>query len=383
MKILFASDSFKGSLTSMQISNLLKQATSEIFPNAQTVSMSVADGGEGTMDSLVNSLGGTWKTVDVLGPLQENIKARYGILPEGKAIIEMAEASGLPLVPSDKRNPQKTTSYGTGMLIRDALESGITDITIAIGGSATNDGGMGAMQALGIKFLDENNNELTGCGENLSKVKNIDLDNLHHAVAKTNFTVMCDVTNPLLGNQGATYTFGHQKGADDTMLAELEYGMSIYANKIKSIIGKDISGKEGSGAAGGLGFALMAFLGAKLQSGIDVVLDLLDFDKKLKDVDLVITGEGRMDNQSAFGKVPSGIGKRCKKMGVPAVAIVGGLLSGYESIYNCGIESVTTTINGAMTIDEALANSEDLYLDAARRLLRMIRCGKYIFKENI
>lgn len=383
MKILFASDSFKGSLTSMQISNLLKQATSEIFPNAQTVSMSVADGGEGTMDSLVNSLGGTWKTVDVLGPLQENIKARYGILPEGKAIIEMAEASGLPLVPSDKRNPQKTTSYGTGMLIRDALESGITDITIAIGGSATNDGGMGAMQALGIKFLDENNNELTGCGENLSKVKNIDLDNLHHAVAKTNFTVMCDVTNPLLGNQGATYTFGHQKGADDTMLAELEYGMSIYANKIKSIIGKDISGKEGSGAAGGLGFALMAFLGAKLQSGIDVVLDLLDFDKKLKDVDLVITGEGRMDNQSAFGKVPSGIGKRCKKMGVPAVAIVGGLLSGYESIYNCGIESVITTINGAMTIDEALANSEDLYLDAARRLLRMIRCGKYIFKENI
>ena len=383
MKILFASDSFKGSLTSMQISNLLKQATSEIFPNAQTVSMSVADGGEGTMDSLVNSLGGTWKTVDVLGPLQENIKARYGILPEGKAIIEMAEASGLPLVPSDKRNPQKTTSYGTGMLIRDALESGITDITIAIGGSATNDGGMGAMQALGIKFLDENNNELTGCGENLSKVKNIDLDNLHHAVAKTNFTVMCDVTNPLLGNQGATYTFGHQKGADDTMLAELEYGMSIYANKIKSIIGKDISGKEGSGAAGGLGFALMAFLGAKLQSGIDVVLDLLDFDKKLKDVDLVITGEGRMDNQSAFGKVPSGIGKRCKKMGVPAVAIVGGLLSGYESIYSCGIESVITTINGAMTIDEALANSEDLYLDAARRLLRMIRCGKYIFKENI
>ena len=383
MKILFASDSFKGSLTSMQISNLLKQATSEIFPNAQTVSMSVADGGEGTMDSLVNSLGGTWKTVDVLGPLQENIKARYGILPEGKAIIEMAEASGLPLVPSDKRNPQKTTSYGTGMLIHDALENGITDITIAIGGSATNDGGMGAMQALGIKFLDENNNKLTGCGENLSKVKNIDLDNLHHAVAKTNFTVMCDVTNPLLGNQGATYTFGHQKGADDTMLAELEYGMSIYANKIKSIIGKDISGKEGSGAAGGLGFALMAFLGAKLQSGIDVVLDLLDFDKKLKDVDLVITGEGRMDNQSAFGKVPSGIGKRCKKMGVPAVAIVGGLLSGYESIYNCGIESVTTTINGAMTIDEALANSEDLYLDAARRLLRMIRCGKYIFKENI
>lgn len=383
MKILFASDSFKGSLTSMQISNLLKQATSEIFPNAQTVSMSVADGGEGTMDSLVNSLGGTWKTVDVLGPLQENIKARYGILPEGKAIIEMAEASGLPLVPSDKRNPQKTTSYGTGMLIRDALESGITDITIAIGGSATNDGGMGAMQALGIKFLDENNNELTGCGENLSKVKNIDLDNLHHALAKTNFTVMCDVTNPLLGNQGATYTFGRQKGADDTMLAELEYGMSIYANKIKSIIGKDISGKEGSGAAGGLGFALMAFLDAKLQSGIDVVLDLLDFDKKLKDVDLVITGEGRMDNQSAFGKVPSGIGKRCKKMGVPAVAIVGGLLSGYESIYSCGIESVITTINGAMTIDEALANSEDLYLDAARRLLRMIRCGKYIFKENI
>lgn len=378
MKILFASDSFKGSLTSEEIGQLLTQAVSEIFPHAETHTLCVADGGEGTMEAVVQALGGTWKTVPVRGPLGNPVQARYGLLPGHKAIIEMAAASGLPLVPADQRNAAKTSSIGTGMLIRDALDAGIRDITIAIGGSATNDGGMGAMQALGVSFLDKNGQEVWGCGENLAFVDHIDVSGLHPAAAQTRFTVMCDVTNPLLGEYGATYTFGRQKGADDAMLAQLEQGMTQYAAAVQTALSCDNAALPGAGAAGGLGFALMTFLHAQAQPGIEAVLDLLGFDHALDGVDLVITGEGRMDWQSAFGKVPSGVGKRCKKAGVPAVAIVGGLLDGYEAIYDCGIQSVVTTINGAMSIEDAMENSRALYLDAARRLLRMVRCGMSI-----
>lgn len=378
MKILFASDSFKGSLTSEEIGQLLTQAVSEIFPHAETHTLCVADGGEGTMEAVVQALGGTWKTVPVRGPLSNPVQARYGLLPGHKAIIEMAAASGLPLVPADQRNAAKTSSIGTGMLIRDALDAGIRDITIAIGGSATNDGGMGAMQALGVSFLDKNGQEIWGCGENLAFVDHIDISGLHPAAAQTRFTVMCDVTNPLLGAHGATYTFGRQKGADDAMLAQLEQGMTQYAAAVQAALGCDNAAAPGAGAAGGLGFALMTFLHAQAQPGIEAVLDLLDFDRALDGVDLVITGEGRMDWQSAFGKVPSGVGKRCKKAGVPAVAIVGGLLEGYEAIYDCGIQSVVTTINCAMSIEDAMENCRALYLDAARRLLRMVRCGMSI-----
>lgn len=378
MKILFASDSFKGSLTSEQIGHLLTQTAAEIFPQAQTHTLCVADGGEGTMETVVHALDGTWKTVSVLDPLGNPINARYGLLPEQKAIIEMAEASGLPLVPISQRNAAKTSSFGTGMLICDALNAGIRDITIAIGGSATNDGGMGAMQALGISFLDKNEQEISGCGQNLALVSRVDISKLHPAAAQARFTVMCDVTNPLLGTNGATYTFGRQKGADDAMLAQLEQGMTQYAHAVQTSLGCDNSAAPGAGAAGGLGFALMTFLHAHPQPGIEAVLDLLNFDRALDGVDLVITGEGRMDWQSALGKVPSGVAKRCKKAGIPVVAIVGGLLDGYEAIYDCGIDSVITTINGAMSIQDAIANSQSLYLDAARRLMRMIRCGMFI-----
>lgn len=382
MKLLFASDSFKGSLTSEQIGALLTQAASEIFPQAETRTLCVADGGEGTMDAVVHALDGTLVSVPVLGPMGSPVLARYGLLPGQKAIIEMAEASGLPLVPADQRNAAKASSVGTGMLIRHALDAGIRDITIAIGGSATNDGGMGAMQALGVSFLDKDGQEVCGCGAHLAQVDRVDVSKLHPAAAQTRFTVMCDVTNRLLGERGATYTFGRQKGADDAMLAQLEQGMTQYAAAVRAALGCDHADTPGAGAAGGLGFALMTFLHAQAQPGIEAVLDLLDFDRALDGVDLVITGEGRMDWQSAFGKVPSGVGKRCKKAGIPAAAIVGGLLDGYEAIYDCGIESVVTTINGAMPIDQAIANSHALYLDAARRLLRMIRCGMSIHTSS-
>lgn len=375
MKILFASDSFKGSLTSQRTSELLTIATKKVFPKAETISMNVADGGEGTMSAVVETLHGTWKTINVLNPIGKTITAKYGILPDNKAIIEMAEASGLALISKNEQNAAKTTSIGTGMLIKDALDAGIRDITIAIGGSATNDGGMGMLEALGVRFFDDKRNLLHGFGENLLKIADINLENLHPAINETKFTVMCDVVNPLLGEQGATFTFGKQKGANKDTLNYLEQGMTHYAKLVNNILYADFTNVAGSGAAGGLGFALMSFVNAKTQSGIDAVLDLLNFDEKLTDVDLVITGEGRMDWQSVYGKVPSGIGKRCMQAQVPAVAIVGGLLSNYEKIYDCGIESVVTTINNAMTVEEAISNSESLYLDAAIRLLRMIKCG--------
>lgn len=378
MKILFASDSFKGSLTSFEINELLEIAVHDIFPDAETVGIGIADGGEGTMETLVKAMNGKYKHCLVKGPLGDNVKASYGILTENRAIIEMAQASGLTLISENQKNAEETTSFGTGMLICDALNEGIRDITIAIGGSASNDGGIGCMKALGAKFLDEEGNDIQGIGKFLGEIREIDLSDLHPAVNETKFTVMCDVVNPLLGEYGATYTFGSQKGADEEMLKRLEAGMKNYSEVTMKVTGKDFSNIEGAGAAGGLGFAFMAFLNAELMSGIEAILDLIDFDNKLTGVDLVITGEGRMDNQSSFGKVPSGVGKRCKKYRIPVVAIVGGILSGYEKIYDCGIESVITTISGAMDIDKAIKNGKELYLDAARRLLRLIRCGMII-----
>jgi len=279
------------------------------------------------------------------------------------------------MVPAEKRNPLHTTTYGTGELIKDALEQGYRKVAIAIGGSATNDGGMGAMAALGVKFLDASGQALTGYGEDLGKVVQIDLSGLHPAVKETEFTVMCDVTNPLTGPDGATYTFGRQKGGTPEILDKMEADMKNYAALLLALTGIDVDQIAGTGAAGGLGAALKVFLQANMKSGIETVLDLIEFDTLLEDVDLVITGEGRMDWQSAFGKVPSGIGMRCRQKGIPAVAIVGGMGNGAEKIYEFGIGSIIPTINGAMDIEEALARAEELYQGAAARTFRLLRAG--------
>lgn len=381
MKILFASDSFKGSLSSERIGKLLEETAKKVFPQAETESVLVADGGEGTMEAVIREQHGSYRQIPVMDPLGKTITASYGLLPDGTAMIEMAEASGLPLVPISLRDPKETTSYGTGQLIADALDQGIRRIVIGIGGSATNDGGMGAMSALGVRFLDSEGNILAGCGKNLERVERIDLAGLHPGVKEAVFIVMCDVENPLLGQNGAAYTFGEQKGADKDDLELLEKGMSHYAQLIEKEMKCQMAETKGAGAAGGLGFAFLTFLDANLRSGIETVLDMVGFDEKLRDVDLVITGEGRMDWQSSFGKVPSGIGKRCEKAHVPAAAIVGGLLKGYEGIYDTGISTVMTTINGAMELSEAMERSEELYLDAAYRLFRAIACGMSIQKQ--
>lgn len=375
MRFLFASDSFKGTLSSEKIIELLTASADNIFPGCETVGVPIADGGEGTVDAVITVTKGEKRRLTVHGPLMEEAQSSYGVFHGDSAIIEMAAASGLPMVPDDKKNPLNTTTYGTGELIRDALKQGYRKISIAIGGSATNDGGMGAMRALGVRFLDREGKELEGRGSDLEKVADIDIGGLDPAVAEAEFTVMCDVNNPLTGPDGAAYTFGKQKGGTPEILDELEAGMKNYAAVIQQKLGMDVDKIPGAGAAGGLGAALCVFLHANLKSGIETVLDLIDFDGLLEGTDLVVTGEGRIDWQSAFGKVPSGIGQRCRAKGVPAVAVVGGMGTGAEKIYEFGVESILPTINGAMEIGEALERAEELYSGAAERLFRMLRAG--------
>ena len=375
MKLLFASDSFKGTLSSDQTIELLTKAAQEVFGSCETSGVPVADGGEGTTDAVVKARSGEIITVPVHGPLMEMEQGFYGRLSETEAILEMAAASGLPMVPEEKRNPLNTTTYGTGELLKAALDAGYTEIAIAIGGSATNDGGMGFASALGIRFLDQDGNVLEGRGEDLERVAHIDMSGLDPAVQKAHFTVMCDVTNPLCGPDGATYTFGKQKGGTPEILGRLEKGMQNYRDVIIREFGVNPDEIQGSGAAGGLGTALKVFLHAEMKSGIETVLDLIDFDARLEGVDLVVTGEGRTDWQSCFGKVMQGVGDRSAKHQVPVAALCGGLGPDYEKIYAHGISSIMTTVDGPMPLKEALDNATELYYKGAIRMFRFIQTG--------
>lgn len=381
MKLLFASDSFKGTITSTESAAMLEKSAREVFGTAECTSIPVADGGEGTTDAVIAACNGKKISVTVHGPLMESVQAYYGDLGNQSAVMEMAVASGLPMVPPEKRNPLNTTTYGTGELLKDALAKGFTDISIAIGGSATNDGGMGCIRALGVRFLDEAGNELEGKGSDLEKVRTIDTSGLDERVKKVRFTVMCDVTNPLCGKDGATYTFGKQKGATPEIQERLEKGMQNYRDVIIKTFGINPDEIAGSGAAGGLGAALLVFLKAKLKSGIETVLDLTKFDEALQGVDLVVTGEGRTDWQSCFGKVVQGVGDRCKNRGVPAVALVGSMGEGANQIFEHGICSMLPTVTDTITLEEALAKSKEAYYDGAVRLFRFIKTGMEIGRK--
>ena len=375
MKLIFASDSFKGSLTSEKTAELLTKAANEIFGSCNTVSVPVADGGEGTMDAILKNRAGEKIFTYVHDPLMKPVRACYGNLEKGTAIVEMAKASGLVLVPERNRDPLNTTSYGTGELVRAVLDAGFKDVTISIGGSATNDGGMGFARALGIRFLDKAGRELDGRGEDLEKVRHIDMTGLNKNAADTSFTVMCDVKNPLCGPNGATLTYGQQKGGTPEILERLEAGMQNYREVLIHEFGIDPDKSEGTGAAGGLGAALKIFLKVEMKSGIETVLDIIDFDMRLKEADLVITGEGRCDHQSSCGKVVQGIGDRAKKQGVPVIALVGGLGEGYEKLYDHGIESFFTTVDTPMELSTAIEQAERLYYQAAIRMFRTIKTG--------
>lgn len=375
MKVLVAPDSFKGSLTSGQIIELVEAAGKRVLPDCQVLKMPIADGGEGTVDALVEILKGEKRQLAVKNPLLETIYAAYGIVNGDTAVIEMAQASGLPLIEMERRNPLYTSTYGTGELIRGVLEAGFRKIIIGIGGSATNDGGIGAMEALGARFLDGQGRQVKGIGESLGAIETIDLSNLMPELKAADIQVMCDVDNPLTGQRGATFVYGPQKGGTAETLERLEVGMLHYERLIRRDLGIDLSQIEGAGAAGGLGGALMAFLGAKLKSGIETILEVVDFAHILGDVDLVVTGEGRLDRQSAYGKVISGIGKACLKQGVPVVALVGSIGEGAEAIYDCGISGIVPIVNGPMTLAEAMEKAQQLTLEGAERLFRLIKIG--------
>ena len=375
MKLVFASDSFKGTLSSEQTVELLTKAAHEVFGPCETFGVPVADGGEGTTDAVILARKGQKVYEEVHGPLMETVKAYYGRLSDKEAILEMAQASGLPMVPEELRNPLKTTTYGTGELVKAALDAGYTDISIAIGGSATNDGGMGFASALGVRFFDADGNVLEGKGSELEKVAHIDVSGLDERAKSAHFTVMCDVTNPLCGKDGATFTFGKQKGGTPEILEQLEKGMCNYRDVIIKEFGINPDDTPGTGAAGGLGAALKIYLNAEMKSGIETVLDLIDFDSILNGVDLVVTGEGRTDWQSCFGKVMQGVGDRAKKYDIPVTALCGGLGKGYDQIYEHGIDSIMTTVDSPMPLAKALEKAEELYYKGAIRMFRMVRAG--------
>ena len=376
MRFIFASDSFKGSLSSEETAELLHKAAREIFPGCETISISVADGGEGTTAALLRARTGEKIYLDVSDPLMNQTEAYFGRLSETEAIIEMAQASGLTLVPSDQRNPLNTTTYGTGEMLNEALNAGYRDIYLAIGGSATNDGGMGCMRAMGARFYDSSGKELQGSGRDLERVARIDTTGLNPRIRDARFTVMCDVENPLCGKNGATYTFGPQKGGTAEILDRLEAGMENYREVLIHEFGMDPNDIPGSGAAGGLGAVLCIFLKAEMRSGIETVLDLVNFDHIIKDADLIVTGEGRTDIQSSFGKVLKGVGERAKRQGIPVVALCGSLGVGYEKIFEHGISSIMTTVDRPMTVEEAMERAEELYYQGALRLFRMIQAGR-------
>ena len=371
MRFLFASDSFKGSLSSVKIAELLTRAAKEVFPDCSCDWVPMADGGEGTAEAVIMATGGEWVPVTVTGPLGEPVEAGYGLLPGGRCIIEMASASGLVLVDPSLRDPRNTSTFGTGELIAAALKAGCRDVTIAIGGSATNDGGMGCARALGVRFLDAQGAELEGKGGDLVKVARIDVSGLLPETRETNFTVMSDVDNPLLGPDGATFTFGPQKGAVPAIRDELEAGMANYAAVLRRDLGADTD-FPGAGAAGGLGAALKIFLNARMRSGSDAVLDLVGFDALLEKADLVVTGEGRIDWQSAHGKVVAGVGKRCRKAGRPCIAIVGGMGEKAEDMLSL-VDSIVPTVQGPCTLEFAMGHAEELYESAALRTFRLLK----------
>jgi glycerate 2-kinase len=381
MKIILAPDSFKGNLTSLQVAAAFEKGVKRVLPKANCIKVPMADGGEGTVQSLVDATGGKFVRKQVTGPSGNRVSARYGMLADGEtAVIEMAEASGLPLVKGNKMNPLKTTTYGTGQLILDAAKRGATKIIIGIGGSATNDGGVGMAQALGVRFLNKRGGELTelGAGGMINKIASIDMKGLNPLLRKTKIIVACDVNNPLCGKSGASAVFGPQKGATPAMVKTLDANLKHLGQIIKSDLKKDVVRLKGAGAAGGLGAGLVAFTKARMKSGIDIVLEATDINKHLKGADLVLTGEGRVDFQTAFGKTPSGVAKAARKHRVPTVAIGGGITDDANGVFAHGIEGLESACARDMSLEEAIANSKAHLANAAERVIRLILIGQKI-----
>jgi len=373
MKIIIAPDSFKGSLSAAEVIKIISKEARIAFSKAEIIGIPLADGGEGTVDAMLFDGAGVRRACTVSDPLGNIINAEYGVIND-TAIIEMASCSGLTLVPESLRNPMKTTSRGTGEMIKHVLDEGIRNIIIGIGGSATNDGGIGAMQALGAEFYDSDNNLIyTGNGEKLSEIRRIELKNFDKRIRNSRIKVMCDVTNPLTGERGATYTYGRQKGADEETLDLLEKGMRNYEEILNESFERKISKISGAGAAGGMGAALLGFCGAELVSGIGLLLETKKFSERIKRADLIITGEGRVDGQSAYGKAIQGIAGYAGKANVPVIVIAGSVGEGYEKAYDFGVKAIFSIADGPMSLDECMKKSESLLKSTAKNIFELIR----------
>lgn len=376
MKIVIAPDSFKESMTAAEVCAAVEAGFQKVFGDIEYVHVPVGDGGEGTVQSVVDATDGRIVEVTATGPLAEKVDAFYGLTGDGKtAVIEMAAASGLHLVPREQRNPLVTTTRGTGELILDALDKKVERIVLGLGGSATNDGGAGMASALGVKFLDVNGEKLRPGGEALGELLTIDASDMDPRLKSIKVDVACDVTNPLTGPLGASAVFGPQKGATPEMVGVLDASLKRYAEVVERNLGLQVDELPGAGAAGGLGAGVVAFLDGKLQSGIDLVLDVIGFEKAVRDADLVITGEGRIDSQTVHGKAPVGVAKRAKAVtpDVPVVAIAGSIGPDYEAVFEHGIDAVFSVVNGVVTLEEALANGSVNVEKTAENIARLLQ----------
>lgn len=377
MKVLIAIDSFKGSISSVEGSKAISLGIKEIFPDAEIVTLPLADGGEGTVEALVKATNGQWMTKEVTGPLKEKVDAMYGILGDGKtAVIEVAAACGLPLVPIDRRNPFLTTTFGVGELISDAIEKGCRHFVIGLGGSATNDAGVGMLQALGFCFSDEKGKEVGFGGEALKKICSIGMSNVDPILKDCTFEIACDVQNLLYGPTGAAYVFAAQKGATTAeMVQALDEGLKHFAKVVLQEMGQDIQPIAGAGAAGGLGAVFAGFLQGKMRSGIQLVLEITGMEEKMRGADFVITGEGRLDSQTSMGKAPLGVAQFAHQLGIPVIALAGSITNDPSILNNSGITSCFSIVNQPMSLEKAMevqVTFDNLRL-SANQLFRLIK----------
>ena len=384
MKIVVAPDSFKGSVSALEAASAMEHGLRRVFPDAVIEKIPMADGGEGTVQSLVDATGGHLQTRRVLGPLKNEVDAQFGILSDGEtAVIEMASASGLTLVEPHERNPLRTTTYGTGQLIHAALEAGCRRLIIGIGGSATNDGGAGMAEALGVRLLDTNEKQIQHGGGNLGQLTSIDVTELYPAIAETETVVACDVNNPLTGRDGASHVYGPQKGATPEMIKTLDGHLTHFDKILTHTLGKSFNDIPGAGAAGGLGAGLMAFLNAELRLGIDIMIDAVNLRERVKGAAVVFTGEGQLDFQTAFGKTPVGVAKIAKAHNIPVIAIAGGIAEGAEAVYDAGIDAMLGIVQEPMSLENAVTDASRLIADTAEQAARLIAIGQSEFHNRV
>lgn len=374
MKIVVAVDSFKGSLTSMEAGEAIKKGILRAGAH-EVIVKPLADGGEGTTEAFVTGYGGEFIRIPVSGPLGKEVHAEYGYLKEEKmAILEMASSSGITLIREEEKDPMKATTFGLGEMIADALENGCNNILLGIGGSATNDGGIGMLTALGFEFLDKNGDRVSPDGEGLSRITSVNIEHVHPLLSEVSFQVACDVNNPLLGPNGATSIYGPQKGVTEHTKPLLEDGMRNYADVTAEAIGKDYRNHPGVGAAGGLGFALMSYLNAELLEGVTLVLDAINIEDDLKDAKIVFTGEGRIDTQSVMGKAPVGIMKMAKKYDVKVIALAGSISGDVRVLNNMGMDACFCIQNEIVSLNEAMIkqNAENNITQTTEQIMRLL-----------